>query len=221
MIRFENVTKTFPTRAGTRVIVENLNLTIRKGRSLAMLGRNGAGKSTIMRMIAGTLDPDSGRIHRHARISWPLGFSGGFHGALTGAQNVRFAARIYGVDTDALLEYVEAFADLGPFMHEPVASYSSGMKGRLAFGVSMGVLFDFYLVDELTAVGDEAFKRKCQAVFDERLQRANVIMISHSMPTLRNFCQSGLVVEGGRVEYFEDLEEAIEVHMENMRKNVA
>ncbi|RMH48068.1 MAG: ABC transporter ATP-binding protein [Alphaproteobacteria bacterium] len=217
MIRFENVSKSFPIRGGHRVIVDRLNLTIPRGRSVGLIGRNGAGKTTLLRMISGSLDPDRGRIVRHARISWPLGFAGGFHGALTGAQNVRFAARIYGVDTDALLAYVEEFAELGPFLHEPVATYSSGMRARLAFGVSMGVHFDFYLVDEVTAVGDEIFKRKCEAVFNDRLVESDVIMVSHSMATLRTYCQSGIVLENGVATYCEDLEEAIEIHMRNMR----
>ncbi|MEM9197225.1 MAG: ABC transporter ATP-binding protein [Pseudomonadota bacterium] len=216
MIRFENVTKYFPIRGGHRRIVEELNLEIPRGRSVGLLGRNGAGKSTVLKMIAGTLDPDEGRIVRQARISWPLGFAGGFHANLTGAQNVRFVARIYGVDTDALLSYVEAFAELGKFLHEPVITYSSGMRARLAFGVSMGVAFDFYLVDEVTAVGDEDFRRKCKAVFTQRLTNSDVIMVSHSMNMLRDYCSAGIVLEGGQAVYYEDLEEAIDLHMANM-----
>ncbi|MEM9047289.1 MAG: ABC transporter ATP-binding protein [Pseudomonadota bacterium] len=216
MIRFENVTKFFPIRGGYRRIIEHLNLDIPRGRSVGLLGRNGAGKSTVLKMIAGTLDPDEGRIIRQARISWPLGFAGGFHPNLTGAQNVRFVARIYGVDTDALLAYVEDFAELGKFLYEPVITYSSGMRARLAFGVSMGVAFDFYLVDEVTAVGDEDFRRKCQAVFTQRLTKSDVIMVSHSMNMLRQYCTGGIVLEHGKAIYYEDLEEAIDLHMANM-----
>ncbi|WP_118134264.1 ABC transporter ATP-binding protein [Oceanicella sp. SM1341] len=217
MIVFNNVTKYFSTRVGEKWIVRNLDLTIPRGRSIGLLGRNGAGKSTLLKMISGSLDPDEGRIDRHGRISFPLGFSGSFHPGLSGAQNVRFVARVYGVDTEQLVEYVQEFAELGAFLHEPMQNYSSGMRARLAFGVSMGIAFDYYLVDELTAVGDDNFKRKCRAVFDQRLQSSDVVMASHSTSTLRSYCQTGAVLENGELTYYEDIEEAIEVHLRNMR----
>lgn len=216
MIIFDNVTKFFPTQVGARYIVRDINLTIPRGTSVGLLGRNGAGKSTLLKMLAGSLDPDRGRIERYGRISFPLGFSGSFHPGLSGAQNVRFVARIYGVDTLALLQYVEEFAELGDYLHEPVMGYSSGMRARLAFGVSMGIAFDYYLIDELTAVGDATFRAKCRAVFDERLKGADVIMASHSVGTLRSYCTTGIVLEGGQMTFYEDINEAIEVHMHNM-----
>ena len=149
-------------------------------------------------------------------ISWPLGFGGSAHPDLTGAQNVRFVARIYGMDTDALVAYVEDFAELGEFMDMPVRAYSSGMKARLAFGMSMGIAFDWYLVDEITAVGDAAFRRKSLAVFKNRLRDAGLLMVSHSVNTIRSYCTSGMVVEAGRVRYFDDVEAAIATHEANM-----
>lgn len=220
MIEFENVTKWWPTREGRHYIVRGLDLVLPRGKSLGLIGRNGAGKSTMMSMIAGTLDPDEGWIHRHARISWPLGFAGSFHPNLTGAQNVRFVARSYGVDTQALLAFVEEFAELGDFMHEPVQTYSSGMRSRLAFGVSMGVEFDYYLIDEVTAVGDASFRAKSKAVLEDRLRNSDVIMVSHSMSAIRTFCTCGLVIEKGTATYFDDIEDAIEQHMRNMHGNV-
>jgi len=168
MIRFENLTKSFRLRGERKVVIDHLNLTLPTGRSLALLGRNGAGKSTLLQMIAGTMRPDSGRVVSDGSISWPVGFAGSFHRDLTGAENVRFIARIYGVDTDGLLAFVEDFAELGKFFHMPVRSYSSGMRSRLTFGASMGIHFDTYLVDEVTATGDAAFRRKSQAVFRAR-----------------------------------------------------
>ncbi|GHF74774.1 ABC transporter ATP-binding protein [Seohaeicola zhoushanensis] len=216
MIRFENLTKSFMMRGERRVVIDDLNLTLPTGKSLALLGRNGAGKSTLLRLISGTMRPDSGRIVSDGTISWPVGFGGSFHKDLTGAQNVRFIARIYGVDTDALLAFVEDFSELGKFFHMPVRSYSSGMRSRLTFGASMGIRFDTYLVDEVTAVGDAVFRRKSRAVFVDRMRHSSAIMVNHSMNQLRAFCNAGIVLEHGRMQYFDDLEEAIALHEEMM-----
>jgi len=212
MIRFENLTKTFRVRGERKVVIDHLDMTLPTGRSLALLGRNGAGKSTLLQMIAGTMRPDRGRIVSDGTISWPVGFGGSFHRELTGAQNVRFIARVYGVDTDGLIAFVEDFAELGKFFHMPVRAYSSGMKSRLTFGASMGIRFDTYLVDEVTAVGDAIFKRKSRALFLDRMQHSSAIMVSHSMTQLRQFCNAGIVLEGGQLQYFDDLDEAIEMH---------
>lgn len=218
MIELHNLTKVYRTRSIRRTIVRNVSLTIPRGRSVGLLGRNGAGKSTLLRMIAGTVEPDQGRIIRHGSVSWPLGFSGSFHAMLSGAQNVRFVARIYGCDVDALIAYVADFSELGEALYMPVNTYSSGMRARLAFGVSMGIAFDYYLVDETTAVGDANFKKKCRAVFAERLAKSDVIMVSHSMGTLTDYCQAGAVLEDGRMTYFENIEDAIAAHGENMER---
>jgi capsular polysaccharide transport system ATP-binding protein len=216
VIRFENLTKTFWVRGEQQIVIDNLNLTLPTGQSLALLGRNGAGKSTLLQMIAGTMRADSGRIVSDGTISWPVGFGGSFHKELTGAQNVRFIARVYGVDTESLLAFVDDFAELGKFYHVPVRTYSSGMKSRLTFGASMGIHFDTYLVDEVTAVGDATFKRKSRAVFADRMQHSSAIMVNHSMNQLRQFCNAGIVLEKGRITYFEDLEEAIDFHESTM-----
>lgn len=216
MIRFENLTKSFRIRGERRVVIDGLNMTLPTGRSLALLGRNGAGKSTLLSMIAGTMRPDSGRIVTDGSVSWPVGFGGSFHPELTGAQNIRFIARIYGVDTEALTAFVEDFSELGKFFYMPVRSYSSGMRSRLTFGASMGIRFDTYLVDEVTAVGDAIFRRKSRAVFIDRMRHSSAIMVSHSMGQIRQFCNAGLVLENGQIQYFDDLEEAIAVHEEIM-----
>jgi len=212
VIRFEHLTKSFHLRGERKVVIDDLNLTLPTGKSLALLGRNGAGKSTLLEMIAGTMRPDSGRIVSDGSISWPVGFGGSFHGELTGAQNVRFIARIYGVDTDGLIAFVEDFAELGKYFDMPVRSYSSGMRSRLTFGASMGIHFDTYLVDEVTAVGDAAFKRKSRAVFAERMKTSSAIMVNHSMGQVRQYCDAGIVLENGQMQYFDDLEEAIAMH---------
>ncbi len=220
-IEFRDVSKAFLTPSSRKVVLDRLTLTLPAGAKVGVLGRNGAGKSTLLGMVGGIVRPDLGEIRRHVPVSWPLGFSGSFHAELSGAQNIRFVARIYGLDTDALIAFVQEFAELGDFIYMPVRSYSSGMKARLAFGMSMGVAFDWYLVDEITAVGDAAFKRKSLAVFKARLRDAGLLMVSHSANTLRSYCDKGLVLENGKARYFEDLEEAIAVHEANLGAEVS
>lgn len=219
MIRLENATKTVQAKGIKKPILDRVSLTIPRGKSIGLLGRNGAGKSTLLRLIAGTIGLDAGRIIRHGLVSWPLGFQGSFQPSLTGEQNVRFVARIYGVDTEELIDYVEDFAELGAFFRAPVGAYSSGMKARLAFGLSMGVKFDYYLVDEITAVGDANFKKKCKMVFQTRLQDSDVIMVSHATSTIRGYCDCGIVLERGKLTFYESVDDAIKVHDKNMRES--
>lgn len=217
MIVLRDLTKYYSVRGRRKMVADRINAVVPSGVSLALLGRNGAGKSTLLRMIAGTADPTSGEILTDGLISFPVGFAGSFHPDMTGAQNTRFVARIYGANSDALLEYVDDFAELGSHFHAPIRSYSSGMKSRLAFGVSMGLRFDTYLIDEITAVGDAAFKSKSKAVFAERLSQSGAIFVSHSTGLLREMCQAGAVLNNGRFDYFDDINEAIERHEYNMR----
>ncbi|MEQ9260109.1 MAG: ABC transporter ATP-binding protein [Roseovarius sp.] len=212
MIRFENLTKSFWVHGKPKVVIDNLNLTLPSGRSLALMGRNGAGKSTLLSLIAGTMRPDYGDVISDGSISFPVGLASAFHGDLTGAENVRFLARVYGVDTEELLDFVADFSELGDFFYMPLRSYSSGMRSRLTFGASMGIHFDTYLVDEVTAVGDARFKRKSRAVFKDRMANSDAIFVNHSMSALREYCDAGLVLENGKMTYFDDLEEAIKYH---------
>ncbi len=216
MIRLENLTKIFTLEGRRKVVMQDVNVEFPTGQSVALLGRNGAGKSTLLQMIAGTLAPTSGRIVSTGSISWPVGFAGSFHPELSGAQNTRFVARIYGVDTDELVEFVQGFAGLGQHFHLPFRTYSSGMRSRLAFGVSMGIPFDTYLVDEVTSVGDAIFKRKSSALFKARMQTAGAVVVSHSMRMVRDLCQIGVVLEAGQLYYYNDIEAAIAHHELNM-----
>lgn len=220
MIVFKNVSKSFVLEGRRKNLMRNVNLTFPDGRSVGLLGRNGSGKSTLLQMIAGTQDPTAGRIVTTGAISWPVGFAGSFHPELSGAQNCRFVGRIYGVDTDDLIEFVEDFAGLGVHFHLPLRSYSSGMKSRLAFGVSMGVAFNTYLVDEITAVGDAAFKQRSDELFKERMKNAGAVVVSHSMPQIRKLCDAVVVLEDGHMHYYDDVEEGIDDHERNMKKRV-
>ncbi|MEM5581292.1 ABC transporter ATP-binding protein [Roseibium sp. AS2] len=218
MIRLENMTKAFKHKGEFRYIAKDVSFTIPRGESIGLLGRNGAGKSTLLKLISGTIKPTSGRIIRRSNVSFPLGFQGSFNPSLTGEQNVRFVARIYGHDTEDLVWYVQDFAELGKAYQMPVKTYSSGMKARLAFGVSMGISFDYYLVDEITAVGDKNFQQKCKSVFKEKLQTSDIIMVSHASGALKDYCTTGVVLEDGQLTYFANIDDAIRMHDENMAR---
>ena len=219
MIIFDRVSKTYPVRGGERItVLEPFSGIIRPNVNVGILGRNGAGKSTLMRMIAGAEPPSSGEILRDGRISWPLGFSGGFNASLTGRQNVRFVSRLYDLDYEETSAYVEDFAEIGGHYDEALRTYSSGMRARLAFGLSMAVDFDYYLIDEVIAVGDASFRSKCQRVLEERRERAGVLLVSHSSRLLKTFCDVGGVLSNGRLTFYDTLDEAIEVHSQEQQE---
>lgn len=218
MITFHNLTKVFRLRGRRTVIANRINAVFPDKTAVALLGRNGTGKTSLLKMIAGTMDPSEGCIRSNGTVSWPVGFAGSFHGDLTGAQNARFVARIYGADTESLVSFVEDFAELGHHFNLPFRSYSAGMKSRLAFGVSMGIPFDTYLVDEVTSVGDTAFRKKSAILFRERTQHAGAVMVSHGMGQLRDLCDAGAVLERGNLHYYHDLDEAIAHHEDNMAR---
>jgi capsular polysaccharide transport system ATP-binding protein len=210
MIHLIEVSKKYSTWAGDRVILFPTSLTIPTDRGVAVLGRNGAGKSTLLRMIAGVEMPDHGRIVRTVSVSWPLGFSGGMSRYMTGRQNVRFIARINDADEDKVLAFVENFAELGPYMDEPVGTYSSGMFGRLSFGLSLAIDFDFYLIDEGVGAGDQWFQDKCAEAFADRRRRSSgLLMVSHSPHHIQQYCDVGMVLYRGHLVPFDDLEQAI------------
>lgn len=216
MIRLENINKSFAVGRTRKVVARNINATFPDRTSVALLGRNGAGKSTLMRILGGQMRPDSGRIISTGRISWQIGFAGSFHPELSGVQNVRFIARVYGVDSDDLCAYVDEFSELGPSFEAPFRTYSSGMRARLAFGVSMGIPFSYYLIDEVTAVGDASFRKKCTNVLNARLKESGAIIVSHSDQTLRAMCSKGAVLEDGVLTWHDNIEDAIAHHNSNM-----
>ncbi|MFL4469292.1 ABC transporter ATP-binding protein [Tateyamaria armeniaca] len=218
MISLDRLTKTFWAKGGRKHVVDNVSAIFPTGASVALLGRNGAGKSTLLKLIAGTVRPTSGRVLSTGSISFPVGFAGSFHPDMTGLQNARFVARLYGIDTDELVDFVEDFAELGPHFRMPLRTYSSGMRARLSFGVSMGIPFDTYLVDEVTSVGDGAFRDKSIAVFDERRRNAGAIVVSHSEFMVRRICDMAAVLENGKITIHTDVEAALEHHAENLSR---
>lgn len=217
MIELRGVRKAYSTSSGPSQILRNVNLTVNRGDSVGILGRNGAGKSTLLRIIGGVEQPDQGTVSHAMSISWPLAFSGGFQSALTGADNVRFICRIYGVDPVASMPYVEEFTELGKYLHEPVRTYSSGMRARLAFASSMVVEFDCYLIDEIVAVGDSRFQRKChEELFERRSDRAKII-VSHDPGYVRQHCHRAAVMNEGELRHFDSVDEAYDFYSEMMR----
>lgn len=215
MFELHNVTKSYLTPRGRRYVFRNLSLAIPPGRNIALIGRNGAGKSTLMRLLGGVDKPDSGRIITDKSISWPVGLGGGFQGSMSGRDNVKFVCRVYGAvgqDMRDKIRYVREFAEIGYWFDEPVRSYSSGMRSRLAFGLSMAFDFDYYLIDEILSVGDAHFRKKSTVVFGEKLQKSNIILVSHSMPEVRRLCDIVLLVENGDVRIFDDIKEGIKAY---------
>lgn len=215
MIQLVEVSKSYKVGRGCKDVLSAVTLAFER-RNIAIIGQNGAGKSTLLRLIAGAERPDRGRIITAGRVSWPLGFSGGFNGSTTGVDNTRFISRIYGQDTDRILEFVREFSELGAFFAMPVSTYSSGMRARLAFAISMAISFDWYLVDEITEVGDDRFKEKCRSAFKEKLVDARILMVSHSVSTLRSYCDMAALVHGGAITLYEDIEEGIAAHQKLM-----
>lgn len=212
MIRLLNVNKVYPTGSGPVHVLRDVNLDISSGERLGILGRNGAGKSTLIRIISGAERPSSGRVQRDMSVSWPLAFGGAFQGSLTGLDNLRFICRIYGVDPNEKIAFVEDFSELGIYLREPVKTYSSGMRARLAFAISMVVEFDCFLIDEIIAVGDARFHEKCNhELFAKRGDRA-MIIVSHSAEYIREHCSRAAVLSGGELHHAESLDEAFALY---------
>jgi capsular polysaccharide transport system ATP-binding protein len=208
VIELAQISKAYPTTSGQKVVLDNISFSFPAQTNVGILGRNGSGKSTLLRILAGTEEPDSGSIVRRGTVSWPIGFSGGFNGSLSGEENCRFVARIYGQDVDEVVGFTAEFADLGEYFYMPVKTYSSGMRARLAFGLSMAVEFDAYLVDEVTAVGDSSFQDRCRQAFLDRSGRSSVIIVSHSISTVKSYCERCAVLRDGKLFYFESVDEA-------------
>jgi ABC-type polysaccharide/polyol phosphate transport system ATPase subunit len=208
MIRLRNVCKAYPTRQGLKQVLDNLSFDLAKGERLGVLGRNGAGKSTLVRLISGAEFPTSGLIEREMSVSWPLAFGGAFQVMLTGVDNVRFISRIYNQDFEKNLAFVEDFSELGLYLREPVRSYSSGMRARLAFAISMIIEFDCFLIDEVGAVGDARFHERCNyELFDKRSDRA-MIIISHDAAYIRDNCNRFAVLHDAKLQQYDDFERA-------------
>lgn len=212
MFRLNNMTKSYLTPSGRKFVFTNVSLEFPVGKNIGLIGRNGAGKSTLMRLLSGTDTPDSGTIVTDKSVSWPVGLSGGFQGTLSGRENVKFICRVYGIHGSAMrevIDYVEDFAEIGAWFDESVRTYSSGMRSRLAFGTSMAFDFDYYLIDEIMAVGDSHFRAKCGAIFKEKMKKSNIMIVTHSVSQIEEMCDVVLLVENGQIILYEDVASGI------------
>lgn len=215
MISVQNVSKRYQTRSGWKTVLHDVNFELQKGEKVGILGRNGAGKSTLIRLMSGVEPPTTGTIERKMSISWPLAFSGAFQGSLTGMDNLRFISRIYNVDFDYMREFTEEFSELGEYLYEPVKKYSSGMKARLAFALSLSVEFDCYLIDEVIAVGDARFAAKCKYELFEKRKDRSLILVSHSLSSIKEYCDRAMVLNKGHMHKFPTIDEAYKFYNEN------
>ncbi|MFO7704347.1 MAG: ABC transporter ATP-binding protein [Halopseudomonas sp.] len=218
MIELQNLTKSYRLTNGERsYIFRDLNFTFPEKTNIGLIGSNGAGKSTLLRLIGGIDTPDCGRVVTDKRISWPVGLSGGLHATLTGRDSVKFVCRIYGALGDQMREkiaFVENFAELGDYFDQPVKSYSSGMRARLNFGMSWTFDFDYYLMDEIGAVGDARFKEKSRKLMEDRIGQSNVILVTHQMNEIVRICQTVVLVNNGQAILFQDVKEGINAYEE-------
>lgn len=210
MITLTNVTKYYLTRLGKKYVLNDVSFVIPEGRDVAILGPNGAGKSTLLRLLGGIDYPNSGEISIDKVVSWPMALASGFQGSMTGRENAEFICRVYGVKSiKRTCEFVKHFSEIGDYFELPVKSYSSGMRSRLAFALSMAFDFDIYLIDEITSVGDAAFRRKCAESLAKKREQANVIMVSHDMSTLRKQCDCAIVLSKQSLKFYDDIEAGI------------
>jgi len=219
MIIVDDVYKRYRTDLGIgKWVLQGVSFTMPQKVNVGLVGRNGAGKSTLLRLIGGIDIPTRGRIERRCRVSWPMGFGGGLQGSLTGRQNARFVCRIYGHEHDMheRLAYIEDFAELGEAFDEPVKTYSSGMKSRLQFGISLAVDFEVYISDEVTSTGDAAFRKKAAKAFRNLADRAGLIMVSHGEGTLMEFCTAGIWLHEGKAHWFDKIQDALKQYRKSI-----
>ena len=212
MIRLNGVTKDYLTEHGFHRAVNNVSFTLQRGEKMAILGLNGAGKSTLIRILCGIETPTRGTIERTMSLSWPLAYGGGFQNNMTGNDNARFIARIYNRPYEEVRDYIEDFAQLGKFMSEPMRTYSSGMRARLAFALSLAFDFDCYLIDEVIAVGDQRFQRRSQEEMFEKRKDRSLLLASHDAGIVRQHCTKALVLHRGRGKVFENLDLALDIY---------
>jgi len=212
VIALDGVSKTYSTAQGRRVVLNDTSAIFASGCNFGILGSNGAGKSTLIRLLAGSEMPDRGKVRRDGRVSFPLGYSGTFHDSLSGRENIAFIARVYGADVRRTISYVADFAEVDAYLDMPVNTYSAGMRARLAFGTCLAIDFDTYLIDEITEIGDDRFRRKCAAAFRDRVLRSDIILVTHNSRTIHQYCDRGAIIADGQLRLFDDVAGALDCY---------
>lgn len=200
-----DIVKVFEGDHGTVRALNGISFRVGAGERIGILGANGSGKSTLIRILAGVLRPTSGEVRRGLSLSWPLALGGGFEGQLTGYDNVRFLSGLYGLPFRETFDYVADFSELGRHMYMPVRFYSDGMRMRLAFALSLAMNFECYLIDEVILVGDRRFQLKCHDELFGKRKSCGMIMAVHDAGTIKEYCQSALILKGGRGRVLSDL----------------
>lgn len=219
MIIVEDLHKRYQTDHGPgKWVLQGVSFTIPPNVSVGLIGGNGAGKSTLLRIVGGIDQANKGRVERHCRVSWPMGFGGGLQGSLTGRQNAKFVCRIHGHEDDIpdRLAYIQDFAQIGEAFDQPVKTYSSGMRSRLQFALSLAFDFDVYISDEVTSTGDAAFKSKAASAFKKIADHSSLIMVSHSEGTLRQFCTAGIWINNGKAQWFDLIQDALKAYKDSI-----
>jgi capsular polysaccharide transport system ATP-binding protein len=211
-ISLSNIVKEYHTQLGTRRVLDNVSFDLQRGEKIAVLGRNGAGKSTLVKLIGGVERPTSGHIHRGMTMSWPLAFGGGFEVAMSGMDNIRFIARIYNAPLQQTIDFCDNFAELGKLLYLPVRTYSSGMRARLAFALTLAIDFECMLIDEVIAVGDQRFHAKCHDELFVKRKHCAMILVSHDTHTIKEYCNKALILKDGRGKVFDDLDMALSIY---------
>jgi capsular polysaccharide transport system ATP-binding protein len=211
-ISLTNITKDYHTQLGVRRVLDDVSFEIKKGEKIAVLGRNGAGKSTLVKIIGGVERPTSGIVRRDMTMSWPLTFGGGFEPSMSGMDNIRFIARVYNAPLERTIEFCDDFAELGKLLLLPVRTYSAGMRARLAFALTLSIDFDCMLVDEVISVGDQRFHAKCYDELFVKRKHCAMILVSHDVSIVKEFCNKALLLKDGRGRVFEDIDLAMEIY---------
>lgn len=218
MIRVDGLTKSYLYQGQRKTVLDDLSFEIGSTESVAIIGANGAGKSTLLQLLGGLDVPDRGSIYCDGTLSWPVGIEGGFQGSLTGRENVTFVCMIYGERKELhdRIHFIEDFAELGIYFDRPFKTYSSGMKSRLSFGLSMAFHFDYYLIDEITAAGDQKFREKSKRLLMERKSTSNFLMVDHNLWGLKLHCDRAFLVDGGKITVYDNVDEAVKIHTESL-----
>lgn len=210
MIELQSIKKIYHPRGGRpNVVLDDVSVIFPAGRNVGVLGLNGAGKSTLIRLLAGTEMPDRGRIIRSGSVSFPLGLATIFHPDLTGRENLQFLSRIYDIKFKDIFEYVADFSELGDQLNNQTKTYSSGMLAKVAFGACLAIDFSVYLIDEITEVGDGRFREKALREFSKKTEKSDIIIVSHNVDTIREYCDMGAVLGDGKITLYDSVDLAV------------